>query len=103
MGLTSLFIGLVVGPLVGFLCGMWGIDTHKGNESKAKLMAGVTGWFFGAIAGAIVSGVTANMVTGEPAFAVSFFGISVYGVILGAWVASILGAAAGVVSAKILN
>ncbi len=103
MGVTVLFIGLVVGPLVGLLCGLWGIDQYKDDENKAKLFAGFTGWFCGAIAGAVISGVAANMILGNPAYEISLFGIGVYGAVIGAWVASMLAAAAGVVAAKVLR
>ncbi len=102
MGITVLFIGLIVGPIIGYLCGIWGIEVHARDGAKARLQAGFTGWFISGIVGLIISAIT--VCNGFPnESSISFFGIHVYGIVLGAWFASLFGAIAGVVSARVLS
>ncbi len=100
MLVTVLFIGLIVGPIVGFLSGLWGTAVYT-TESKIKLHAGFVGWFLAGVVGLIVSAFTVHNAFKQTLY-IDFFGIHVYGVVLGAWFSCVFGAISGVVSAKIL-
>ena len=102
MGMTVLFIGLIIGPIVGYVCGIWGNYVHDKEGGKARLQAGFTGWFLAGILGLIISAIT--VCNGFPSEkTLSFFGVHIYGVVLGAWFASLFGAISGVISARVLS
>ena len=103
MSIVALFVGMVVGPIIGHFCAIRARESHPTSVSKAKMQAGVCGWFVAAFQGAVASGLIHFILAGDAYHCFSILGIQVLSLLLSAWVSATLAAAVGILCVHFCN
>ena len=97
MDINPVLMGLLFGPMIGFLVGLEATNLHKRNGSRAKLEAAIVGWFASGLLGLIPSAIFQNQGY------IVLVGIQIPSIIFGAWIASVFGAISGIITAAVMG